>query len=140
MSALADIKSKGIILRSKEQETEEGEKCTRYFFKKIISKGMVIEQLRFGRSATTTQQINETVKEFYKELYKEKPVCRDTMKEVLNLIDKTVKDHVLLTQDFTIPELTKCISSFKKGKSPGLDGLPLEFYSTFWDIVLTYCF
>lgn len=31
MSVLAETKSKGVILRSKEKEIEEGEKCTRYF-------------------------------------------------------------------------------------------------------------
>ena len=36
MSVLAEIKSKGVILRSKEKEIEEGEKCTRYFLKKIV--------------------------------------------------------------------------------------------------------
>ena len=39
MSALAEIKSKGILIRSKERDIEEGEKCTRYFLKKIINSG-----------------------------------------------------------------------------------------------------
>jgi hypothetical protein len=39
MALLAEQKSKGVILRSKERELEEGEKCTKYFFKKIVSKG-----------------------------------------------------------------------------------------------------
>ena len=32
MATIAETKSKGIILRSREREIEEGEKCTRYFF------------------------------------------------------------------------------------------------------------
>lgn len=39
MSVLSEIKSKGVILRSREREIEEGEKCTRYFFRKIMNKG-----------------------------------------------------------------------------------------------------
>ena len=137
MSVLAEIKSKGVILRSREREIEEGEKCTRYFFKKIINKGGSILKLtkENGCTANTTEEIIQIVEQFYRELYEEKPVIRDTMTEVLNFIDKTVRDSVLLTQDFTILELNKCISCFKKGKSPGQDGLPLEFYLTFWDIL-----
>ena len=60
MSLLADIKSKGVILRSKEQEIEEGEKCTRYFFKKIVNKGGGILSLKKenGCTAKTTEEIN----------------------------------------------------------------------------------
>lgn len=31
MQVIADTKSKGVILRSREKEREEGEKCTRFF-------------------------------------------------------------------------------------------------------------
>ena len=34
MSVLSEIRSKGAVIRSKEKELEEGEKCTRYFLKK----------------------------------------------------------------------------------------------------------
>lgn len=137
MSVLAEIKSKGVILRSREREIEEGEKCTRYFFKKILNKGGNILKLRKdnGCTANTMEEINETVENFYGELYKEKNIEMDTMTEVLKFIENTVKDSVLLSQDFSIFELNKCLMSFKKGKSPGQDGLPLEFYLTFWDIL-----
>lgn len=42
---------------------------------------------------------------------------------------------MLLSQDFTLLEMQKALKGFKKGKSPGMDGLPLEFYLTFWDIL-----
>ncbi len=134
---LAEIKSKGIILRSKERELEEGEKCTRYFFKKIMSKGGGILKLRKedGTTAETTAEIKEIIEQYYENLYTEKPTKEDIMTEVLNFMENKVEDSVLLSQDFTILELDKCIKSFKKGKSPGEDGLPLDFYLTFWDIL-----
>lgn len=137
MSALAEIKSNGVILRSREKEIEQGEKCTRYFFKKIVNKGGTILRLQKenGCTADTTTDIMETVENFYGELYSEKPVKMDTMEEVLKSIEQTVEDSELLTQDFTRLELDKCIKSFKAGKSPGEDGLPLEFYLTFWDLL-----
>lgn len=46
MTELSEIISKGTILRSKEREIEEGEKCTRYFFRKIWSKGGAIANIK----------------------------------------------------------------------------------------------
>lgn len=112
MSVLAEINSKGVILRSKEREIEEGEKCTRYFFKKIVNKGGAMLRLKKenGCTADTTEEIKETVEHFYRELYAYKTVSGDTMTEVLKSIDQATNDNVLLTQDFTIPEFSKMSS------------------------------
>lgn len=137
MSVLAEFKSKGVILRSKEREIEEGEKCTRFFFKKIINKGGGIFRLKTenGPTAETTQDIIETVETFYNDLYRKKTVNEEIMTEVLLFIEKTVEENVILTQDFKIEELNECLKTFKAGKSPGEDGIPFEFYLTFWDIL-----
>lgn len=58
MSVLSESQSKGVILRSREKDIEEGERCTRYFFKKIISRGGAITVLKSeGREAQTTKEI-----------------------------------------------------------------------------------
>ncbi len=65
MSVLANIQSKGVILRSKEREIEEGEKCTRYFFKKIITRGGGLTSVKIGgREVNTTKEILEGVEHF----------------------------------------------------------------------------
>ena len=87
-----------------------------------------------GDTAETTSTIKERVESFYTEPYKEKTIDTDITTEHLKTINKT-DDNVVLTQDFTLTELDKCIKTFKKGKSPEGDGLPLEFYLTFWDIL-----
>nr|BAD04856.1 reverse transcriptase [Takifugu rubripes] len=137
MSVLSEIQSKGVILRSKEREIEEGEKCTRYFFKKIINKGGTITKLtkENGCTTETIDEIKETIESFYEKLYKEKHVQIDTMNEILKFLNKTVNNSVLLSQDFTLLELNNSLCSFKTGKSPGQDGLPVEFYLTFWDLL-----
>uniref|UniRef100_A0A9J8CAK8 Reverse transcriptase domain-containing protein n=1 Tax=Cyprinus carpio carpio TaxID=630221 RepID=A0A9J8CAK8_CYPCA len=138
MSVLSSIQSKGVILRSKEREIEEGEKCTRYFFKKIITRGGAITRVKVGgRDVSTTEEILKNVEGFYDDLYSKKDVHEDTAREVLNFLVKKVNGQNInfLSQDFTILELHKALKGFKKGKSPGADGLPLEFYLTFWDIL-----
>lgn len=137
MEKLAEIKSHGVILRSKEKEVEEGEKCTRYFFKKIVSKGGILTKLKNkeGNLSKTSQELKETVENFYQTLYEEKQTDVNVTEQVLEFIENKVKENVLLEEDFTLLELDKCLKHFKKGKSPGQDGLPLEFYLTFKDLI-----
>ena len=33
-------------------------------------------------------------------------------------------------------ELRGIVFSMEKGKSPGVDGLPIEFFATFWDVIM----
>ena len=137
MSVLAEIQSRGVIVRSRERVLEEGEKCTRYFFKKILNKRGGISRLSKTNGCTTDspEEIQNIIEDFYGTLYSEKPVQTEALNAVLNSIENQVSNGVLLSQDFTLLELNKCMASFKRGKSPGRDGLPLEFYLTFWDIL-----
>ena len=51
------------------------------------------------------------------------------------MVEKTLKEGVNLEAPMGLTELEECLKSFKKAKTPGADGLPCEFYQTFWDIV-----
>ena len=92
MLLLAEKKSKGIILRSKEREIEEEEKCTRYFFKRIVNKGGGISRLKKENADTadTTAEIMSTIEDFYSDLYKDKPIQGEAIRDVLKFIEKTV--------------------------------------------------
>uniref|UniRef100_A0A3B3Y9A6 Reverse transcriptase domain-containing protein n=1 Tax=Poecilia mexicana TaxID=48701 RepID=A0A3B3Y9A6_9TELE len=47
----------------------------------------------------------------------------------------TEKERESLDQEITVDEITKAMQSMQSNKAPGLDGLPKEFYATFWDIL-----
>ena len=137
MLILSEITSKGIIVRSKERHMEEGEKCTRYFFKKIINSGEGIFKLKKtnGEQTNSDKEIMEEIEGFYRDLYSEKQTENEAKNNIISNIDLKIGESAFLTRDFNLLELHKCLSSFKGGKSPGEDGLPLEFYLTFWDIL-----
>ena len=40
-----------------------------------------------------------------------------------------------LMSPITMEELEKSIFQMKKGKAPGPDGFPIEFFQEFWDII-----
>lgn len=58
-------------------------------------------------------------------------------------IDKIKKHIVTIDEDLkktcdsnlTREEIKTALFSMKKGKSPGIDGLSVEFYVHFWDII-----
>ena len=131
MSVLAENKSKGIILRRKGNWRRKmhqillQKNCEpkRYHFKTAKRKW------RHSRNNKHNQRMG------WKFLHRTKKTTdTDITTELLETINKT-DDNVVLTQDFTLTELDKCLKTFKKGKSPGEDGLPLEFYLTFWEIL-----
>lgn len=47
----------------------------------------------------------------------------------------SVGDRDRLDSDFTKDELFAALCSMQNGKSPGMDGLPCEFYKAMWDTV-----
>ena len=60
-----------------------------------------------------------------------------TSRFFLNKIDKflTAKQKADFDSDITLEELEKALLNSNKTKKPGSDGLPDEFYQTFWDIL-----
>lgn len=49
------------------------------------------------------------------------------------------EDRLLLTSPFSLPfsleEVKEVVSSLKHNSAPGPDGLPAEFFQTFWDTI-----
>ncbi|KAJ8398696.1 hypothetical protein AAFF_G00418930 [Aldrovandia affinis] len=137
MAAIAARRSQSIIFRSKEREVDEGETCSRFFFQKVMARGTLMKGLkgRDGVTLTSTEGQKKVVEGFFSDLFGEKAPLPDRLTDVLNFVDRTVGDGGSLEADLNPEDVTDALHSFKKGKAPGLDGLPLEFYLTFWDIV-----
>lgn len=51
----------------------------------------------------------------------------------INLPTLAQEDAEVLDKPLALIELRKALVGMKKGKSNGLDGIPPEFYVTFWD-------
>lgn len=140
-------RAKGAFIRSRARWLEEGEKNTSYFFglekqrqtKKKINK-LLVDNLRND----SQEQINEEIEHFYKKLYESNFSLDDcqTFFEIIRpsstIIDESFRQH--MEDKLRIAELDKAIWHTSKGKSPGLDGLTVEFYSHFWnDIRVLLC-
>ena len=131
----ADV-SRGLITRSRVQHIEQNEKCTRYFFKKLAQPKNVMEAIKdkHGNEKSDTKDILTVVRDSYADLYKGDDLDSSSLERLLSNVDKSVTDfNGLLESDLTVNELSKALKSMQDNKAPGADGLPKEFYVTFWD-------
>ncbi|KAJ1149784.1 hypothetical protein NDU88_002589 [Pleurodeles waltl] len=112
------------------------EKCSRYFFKKVVEGKKTVEGWKDGqgRLRTKKEEMGELVVEFFEDLYSEKEVNPSESTASLTVLQDTLtlEQKKVLVEDFSVEELDKAISYFGGGKSPGPDGLPIELYKEFW--------
>uniref|UniRef100_A0A671TWB6 Reverse transcriptase domain-containing protein n=1 Tax=Sparus aurata TaxID=8175 RepID=A0A671TWB6_SPAAU len=90
-----------------------------------------------GSSLTEAAEIRRHATHFYKELFKTELV-EDLELESAFLADlPQVRESSdsLLSADLTLDELRVALMSLDNGKAPGIDGIPVDFYKTFWPVV-----
>ena len=134
-------RSRGAQIRSRAQYIEDGEKSTSFFLglensrqKKNVLK--VIKQK--GETHTSSEALlNAAAADFYDELYKScKPKSNDIshyLQNLTNLKRLTDIERDSIEGKITLAEASNAIKCLKPNKSPGLDGIPAEFYVKFWD-------
>ena len=137
-------KVKKHIKGAKARYVEEGERCTNYFFRLENKRKMdtIMNEIekQDGTIATTTEEILKETKSFYQNLYKNKTenaVSEGLQNIFLSKIDKKLSTDQakILEEDITEFEMKHAIFTTQKNKSPGPDGLPIEFYQTFYEIL-----
>ena len=78
---------------------------------------------------------------FLKNMFKEPTWCNiQEILEVIHLFPKMIDEemNILLKAEVTEEELEKVAYSCQKGKSPSSDGLTIEFFQGFYDLVKEY--
>ena len=133
-------KAKAAQIRSRVNWVEQGEKSTKFFLglEKHHQKHNMITALKTStKKLSDFESILQEMVRFYTDLYSSKDIEESLMDEYL---EKTNMESVLNEKEIalcegplSIDECTETISKMKKNKSPGIDGLPVEFYQTFWN-------
>ena len=131
---------KGAMIRSRTKLIENEEKPTKFFYtaekqnqnKKNITK----LKNKNGELKIEDKEILKIAKDFYSDLYKKAQTNEQEQENFLNKYDKKISNnwHPNLTKPFEEKELFQALKSMEENKSPGKDGIPMEFYLTFGNI------
>lgn len=86
-----------------------------------------------------SKKVNASFASFYQELYNsesnfDKNVCNDFLNNI-KLPRLSNDDSAKLDDSITLQECEAAVREMRKGKSPGPDGIPPEFYLTFWPLI-----
>ena len=128
-------KTKGVIFRSKIRWLEEGERCTKYFLSlekaRSSAKNCHTILQENGVLIEKPEQVLEAQRLFYQELYTSDPSVKFTMVNNTNIFLGN-DDREKLNAHLSINELHAATMSLKRNRTPGPDGIPVEFYQKFW--------
>lgn len=92
-----------------------------------------------GHILVEPNDVNSIFRSFYAKLYSSEVVynekiCHDFLRDA-HLPKLPEEDLARLNCPVTLQELKEASLDLCRGKSPGLDGIPPEFYVTFWDFL-----
>ena len=140
LSTLYDYKAKGYQIRSRAKWIEDGEQSTSYFLR-LEKKHQLFNQIdalksENGDIVKTSDQILSVASGFYQKLY---ATTHPTDESILAYFNETVFPTILTEDEkylceggITAEECLYAIKNLKDNKSPGLDGIPGEFYKVLW--------
>ncbi len=140
LGEIMDRKIEGEIIRSRAQIFEEGEKSSKYFLslEKRNQGKKSISQLKdnAGNIVSDKKGIEDIIEHYYTSLYKKDDyMCPENIKEIF-----FANMHTCLSDDekntcegyITKDELLAALKQTKNNRSPGIDGIPVDFYKVFW--------
>ena len=136
-----DDKLHGARVRAKVQFVEADEKPTIRFYQddtqSVVDRRIKRVRHPGGVIVESPLAVIGVFKSFYSDLYSSAAVSEDLQDSLLSNIHKTPPQskNDNLGSDISVGELWKAVAAMKKGKSPGPDGLPVEFYKGFWEVL-----
>ena len=129
-------RTKGIMFRSKARWYEEGEKNTQYFFAlekaKYNAKTCYKILKQDGTQIIEPQQILDEQRKFYKQLYSEDQEVRFSMQNTFGVTVSKEKRKLQNIQ-ITVEDIKMAIKTMNNNRTPGEDGIPIDFYKVFWN-------
>lgn len=148
------IKAQGLMVRSRAQDIEYGERNTKYFLN-LEKRNQNIKNITCiindaGNLLTEPTQILQEEVNFYSKLYSDPSEIEGTSSDIDDIsqlsenfflnndIPQLANNQQLLCdKEIDIEECGVALYKLKNNKTPGSDGLPAEFYKFFWTDIKT---
>ena len=137
LEELIDENIKSIMFRSKCKWYEEGEKNTKYFLSLERARynaktcQILLDENNDNKEIKDDHEILNMQRSFYSELYSDDPsVDFKLINETGVEVDEN--ERQLQNKSLKISELADAARGMKNNKTPGPDGIPIDFYKVFW--------
>ena len=133
--------ARGAQVRSRIRWVEEGERSSAFFFRleRKRSTDRRISALREsdGSIISDTTSLCNSISAFYSGLFSSVPTDAAARELLLSNIHSTLTPEQALSCDglLSADECHSALLGMAKRKAPGSDGLPMEFYVKFWDVL-----
>ena len=132
-------KTQGAVIRCQAKWAEFAEKPTKYFLnleKSRFNKKTILRMSdKEGKIITNEKQILEEINCFYQKLYSKPNQNEWDMNKYMEKLDYPKIEQKMkeeLEKPIDEKELGEALMLLKNSKSPGVDGLPADFYKVFW--------
>lgn len=144
LSQIADLDllaAKGSQIRSPIRWAEDGESSSSFFFRLEKKRGTEswISAIKnnLGNIVSGIDEICSVWRSFYERLFTAEPTDFQVSSSLLSNIDATLSENQALLCDglLTSDEVLCALKGMARNRSPGSDGLPVEFYLRFWDVI-----
>ncbi|CAM4605598.1 unnamed protein product, partial [Lepidochelys olivacea] len=140
LRALEDHRARGAFVRSRIRLLREMDRGSRFFYALEKTRGakkhVTCLLAEDGTPLTGPEEMCGRARDFYTSLFSPDPTDPDAC-EVLweELPTVSVGDRDRLELPLTLAEFSEALRRMPTNKSPGMDGLTVEFYRAFWDIL-----
>lgn len=143
-SALAEllgVRAQGALVRSRFQSVTLMDAPSKFFFnlerKNGQSRLMHTLKTESGQELSDSVQMRSYARMFYSNLFDSELLPGSLESSVFFTGLPRVPEESYSDTDgpLTLLEIENALMSMENGKSPGIDGLPVEFYKVFWDCV-----
>lgn len=141
LAAFDRADAEGARVRSRVQWAEEGEMSSRFFLrmerKRAAESWISAMRLSDGKIVSDISGICRSWSDYYSSLFSAESVDLQVQEGLFeNLTARLPADAASSCEGpLSVQEVRSALEGMARGKSPGSDGLPMEFYLTFWDII-----
>ena len=133
--------TEGLRVRSRARWAEEGETSSKYFFRSIRrnqSKNTIHSMLLpDGSTSSESSELLKIWRDFYINLFSADAVDLNAQEDLFCYLETSLSSDESSTCDGPIANEPACaaLKGMARGKTPGSDGLPAEFYLAFWPLL-----
>ncbi len=140
LKTLLDERAKGALVRARISSIKEMDAPTKFFLnlERKVAKKKNLLYLRKDNATVTSDPIEmrKIAMRFYAELFGPKDSDPASMDQLLEgLPNLKPEDKETLDSMVSYEELSEAVMQLSTGRAPGVDGLPAEFYKSFWNVL-----